>query len=307
VRDLLRRNPLAAVLAVLMHAVILAFFVVGVDWRKPPTPVRQNVEVVQARVVDEAQLQAQRDERQRQADAAAAKLREEQARKEAEAKRLAEEKIRKEAETRRLAEEKARKAAEAKRLAEEKARKEAEAKRLAEEKARKAAEAKRLAEEKARKAAEAKRLAEEKAREEAEAKRLAEEKARKDAEAKRVAAEKARREAEAKAREQELAAQMQATQDQAEVARVVAAIRDKVERNWLRPPGTAALGLKCRVRVRLGANGTVLLVNVIESSGNGAFDRSVESAVRKADPLPMPDTERLKAQFRELTFEFDPA
>ncbi len=61
------------------------------------------------------------------------------------------------------------------------------------------------------------------------------------------------------------------------------------------------------MRVRLGPSGSVLLVNVVQSSGSGAFDRSVEAAVRKAEPLPMPTSERLKAQFRELTFVFDPA
>ena len=51
----------------------------------------------------------------------------------------------------------------------------------------------------------------------------------------------------------------------------------------------------------------MLLVDVVESSGNIAFDRSVEAAVRKADPLPMPESERLVALFRDLTFIFDPS
>ena len=85
------------------------------------------------------------------------------------------------------------------------------------------------------------------------------------------------------------------------------AIRAKVERNWLRPPGTGEQGLRCTVRVRLGASGSVLLVNVVRSSGNDSFDRSVEAAVRKADPLPMPRSERLLSQFREIEFVFDPS
>jgi hypothetical protein len=32
----------------------------------------------------------------------------------------------------------------------------------------------------------------------------------------------------------------------------------------------------------------------------------VEAAVRKADPLPMPDSPRLQAEFRNLVFLFDP-
>ena len=82
-------------------------------------------------------------------------------------------------------------------------------------------------------------------------------------------------------------------------------MKAKIERSWLRPPGTE--GLQCTVRVRLGSSGSVLLVNVVESSGNIAFDRSVEAAVRRADPLPMPKSERLLAAFRDLTFIFDPS
>ena len=83
-------------------------------------------------------------------------------------------------------------------------------------------------------------------------------------------------------------------------------IKQKVERNWdTRPPGTD--DLKCTVNVRLGATGSVLLVRVIESSGNPAFDRSVEAAVLKADPLPMPESERLRARFSDgLNFIFSP-
>jgi len=45
---------------------------------------------------------------------------------------------------------------------------------------------------------------------------------------------------------------------------------------------------------------------VVKSSGNIAFDRSVEAAVRKADPLPMPRSKRLAAQFRDIEFVFEP-
>ena len=106
--------------------------------------------------------------------------------------------------------------------------------------------------------------------------------------------------------EAELAAQYQAEQDASELQRIGALIKQKVERNWdTRPPGTD--DLKCTVNVRLGATGSVLLVRVIESSGNPAFDRSVEAAVLKADPLPMPESERLRAKFSGgLDFIFSP-
>ena len=103
-----------------------------------------------------------------------------------------------------------------------------------------------------------------------------------------------------------MAAQIQAERDASEMEQVVGLIRSKVERNWRRPLGTSDLGLRCTVRVRLGGTGSVLLVTVVKSSGNNAFDRSVEAAVQKADPLPMPQSKRLLTQFREIQFEFEP-
>ena len=111
-------------------------------------------------------------------------------------------------------------------------------------------------------------------------------------------AAEARARADREAREAELAAQFAAEQEASEQARVMGLIQAKVNRNWLRPPGTGEQGLKCTVRVRLGASGSVLLVSVVESSGSNAFDRSVETAVYKADPLPMPQSPRLLADFR---------
>ena len=64
-------------------------------------------------------------------------------------------------------------------------------------------------------------------------------------------------------------------------------IRTKVERNWLRPPGTAA-GLKCVVRVSQIPGGEVVQAVIQSSSGNVAFDRSVEEAALRSSPLPVP-------------------
>lgn len=305
--ELLRRNPLAVVLATLIHVAVIAFMLVGVDWLKAPKPKQSKVEVVQARVVDEKQMQAELAKLQAAKDKKAAEA--ETARKR-EQQRLADLEKRREQEKRKLAkleqERKAREQAEAKRKAEEKQRAEVEKTRLAKLETERKALEKKQAEEKARLAKlEAKRKAEEqRARKEAEAKRVAAEKA----EAKRKAAEAAARaKAEQEARESALAEQMQAEQDARDRALAEAAIKSKVQRNWLQPPGTAEQGLKCTVRVRLGASGSVLMVSIQESSGNGAFDRSVEQAVYKADPLPMPTSPTLNAAFRDLEFIFDPS
>ncbi|RMG33398.1 MAG: cell envelope integrity protein TolA, partial [Gammaproteobacteria bacterium] len=195
---------------------------------------------------------------------------------------------------------------EKKRLAELKRKEEELKKRQAAElkKRREAEAARKKAEaEKRRKAEEARKKAEAEKRREAEA-------TRKKAEAeKRRKAEEARRKAEAEARERELQAQFEAEQRASEAARIVRLIQEKVARNWTPPPGTLDKGLSCRVSVRLGASGSVLAVSVVQSSGNAAFDRSVERAVFKADPLPMPDDSALRnlGEFRNHTFTFDPS
>ena len=192
-------------------------------------------------------------------------------------------------------------AAEARAIAEREA--EEQAQREAEEEARREAEeqAQREAEEQARREAveQARREAEEQARREAEA----------EAQAQREAEEQARREAEEQARrEAEEQARREAEEQAARVAEARgtydAAIRQRVTRAWERPPGVPD-GLSAVVSVRLGPGGAVLTAEVVQSSGDDAFDRSAERAVFRADPLPMPDDPQLAAPYRrgiELTF-----
>lgn len=120
-----------------------------------------------------------------------------------------------------------------------------------------------------------------------------------------------RQEAEASLKES-LAAEEQARVSAARNARVLAQVdhykelvRQRVTRSWARPPG-AAKGLKCTVRVRLAPGGEVLGVAVTRSSGHVAFDRSVEGAVYKSVPLPVPPERELFERFREIEFVFNP-
>ena len=278
--ELIQTNQKALGAAVGIHLLLLLVMFFGVNWTDDAKPLPATP-VVQATVVDQAaldkeikKLKAAEDKKRKQKEAAEKK-------KKAEAKRKAEAE-------RKAAEKKKQEAAKKKRLAEEKKKKAAaEKQRLAEEKKKKVeAEKQRKAEEAAKQAA-------------AEKKRQAEEAARKKAEAEK-------KKAEAAARQLELEAQYQAEQDLTEKQLIMAAIQQKVDRNWLRPPGTPQ-NLSCEVRVRLGANGSVLLVSIIKSSGDVGFDRSVESAVSKADPLPMPSSPRLVSQFRDIRFVFKPS
>ena len=83
----------------------------------------------------------------------------------------------------------------------------------------------------------------------------------------------------------------------------IGAIRSSVARSWRRPTGVPP-GLECTVNVVQAPNGKVLRVEITQSSGNVAFDRSVEQAVLAASPLPRP---KHKAVFdREIVFLFSP-
>lgn len=151
--------------------------------------------------------------------------------------------------------------------------------------------------------------------------RLAQEKARKAEQKKKqeqlrkqeaAAAEKRRQQ---KARQELLKAmeaEEQERQSQANEARAVAAmtefealIRQQVTRNWNQPTGVPR-GLSCLVRVRLAAGGEILGVKIMQSSGNALFDRSVENAVYKAAPLPVPQDPELFKYVREINIRFDP-
>lgn len=164
--------------------------------------------------------------------------------------------------------------------------------------------------EKKQKAAEAekrRRLEEQRA---AELKRKQAEDKKQRAEQQRAAEETRRKEAEAGLREQlaaEEKARAAAREQRAltEAERYKALIRQKVERNWVRP-GAADKGLECVVRVRLVPGGEVIEAKVVRGSGNPAFDRSVENAVYKATPLPLPTDVQLFEYFRELEFVFKP-
>ena len=194
-------------------------------------------------------------------------------------------------------------------LAELRSQAEAERKRVEEE--RRGAERERI--EAARKKAEAERERIEAARKKAEAERERIEAARKKAEAERERIEAARKKAEAELkrieaaryREAERALQEAIALDarlDAEEIEYIAQIKRKIERNWLRPPGTA-VGLKCVVRVSQIPGGEVVQAEIQSSSGSVAFDRSVEEAVLRASPLPVPNDPSLFDRNIVITFE----
>jgi len=173
------------------------------------------------------------------------------------------------------------------------------------EQARRQAEEKRRLEQEKR--AEQKRKVDEQRKAEAEKKRLAEQK-KKERTERQKAAEQSMKEQLAREEQERTESRRQAEQAAAaesELARYEGLIRQKVERNWQRPVSWSR-GMECIVRVRLVPTGVVISATVIRSSGNLAFDRSVENAVQKASPLPLPEDKTLFEHFRELELRFRP-
>jgi colicin import membrane protein len=285
----IRENPRAVMYAVLMHLILLALLVFSLDWT-PKVSHPPGIKVpIDAQLVDQRQLDAVEERKQ------AEQQRIEDAKRQAE---LAEQR---KVEAQRKAE------LEAKQKIEQAAKQkvEAERKRKAELEAKKKAEleAKQKAEQAAKQKAEAKKKAE------AEAKKKAEAEAKKKAaaEAKRKAEEAQRREAE-QALQSQLAAEqagIEAARVQGVVAEYIGYIQERIQRSWLRPPGSPA-GLSCVVQVGLIPGGEVARVQIVRSSGDPVFDRSVESAVYKASPLPLPPDAALFKHFRELRLIFKP-
>ena len=211
------------------------------------------------------------------------------------------------------------KAAREKAAKEKAARDKAAADKAAKEKA----EAERRARQKAaeEKAAKEKAAAEKLAREKAAKEKAAKEKAaREKAAAEKAAAEKAAREQ--AAAEQALMEQMALEQAEAEIRRQEEAaraaeaaqmtaeyqdlIRAQVASVWNYPPNVSA-ELEVEVRLVMVPTGEVISATVTRSSGNDALDRSVEQAILKASPLPVPDDIRVfEKNFRRLTMKFRP-
>jgi len=285
---------------VLAHLALLAVLVFSLDWSPAPS-IAHKPAPIQAVAIDAHRLDAE-IERKKQVEAARQlkKRQAEQARLEREKKKkqLAEQKRR--AEKQHRAEQKKKAEAEKQRqavLAHKKA--EAEKRRKAEQKKKAEAEKKRKAEVTRKKAEAEKKRKAEAARKKAEA-----EKKRKAEEArKKAAAEREMRERLA-AEQERLRAQRESAMQRI-VDQYGLYIKEKVQRSWIRPSGSNA-SLSCTVNVRLIPGGEVVDVKIVRGSGNEAFDRSVEAAVFRASPLPVPKDPEVMEKFRSITFEFNP-
>ena len=266
------------VFVVLFHIALVVLLSINLsNDEKPPMPMAQKHKIIDAVVVDANQY----DKREKQKKVAAEKKIEDK--KKAEKKRLLEKK----------------KVVEKKRLAEKK---KVEEKKIAIAKKKKAEQKAKEKKEKERKAREQQeKQRQQQARLEAEKKRKIEEERQRRAEEKaefqRALLEEERREEAAK-KQAEYAAKLQTLRQ-----KYIMLIAQKVENNWLRPVSNME-GQSCDVVVTQTMMGDVIDVRLQSCTNDNAFQRSVERAVRKASPLPLPPNPDVFD--REIYFTFKP-
>ena len=300
------QHPFAFALSLLVHSVLVGIMVISFDWSSKEQP---KINVVQATTVDEKKVE-QQIKKLKQAEQQ--KIKAEEARRnklESEAdkarrKRQAEEQRLADARKQREEESRKRKAIEQQRKEEEKRVAQIEEKKQQLEANRREVEQQRREEEirlaqvreEQQRADEDRRMKEqieqERKQREADAKRRKEE----------LEAEEKRRQAEIAADQARITAESDRIA-QTEVEKYTALIQQKIESKWNIPP-TSKPGLKSIVYVRLIPGGDVLHVEIIKSSGDPIFDRSIETAVLAAKPLPLPDDMNLFERFRELKLPF---
>ncbi len=131
-----------------------------------------------------------------------------------------------------------------------------------------------------------------------EARRLAvlqKQKAQEEANARRLAAE--REEAANKAAKQ--------AQIAGEVNKYKALIVNAISRQWILPDNVNG-SLYSQFRIRLAPDGMVLDVNLIRSSGDSVLDRSAQTAIYKASPLPVPSDPDAFNLFRDISLTVRP-
>jgi colicin import membrane protein len=85
-------------------------------------------------------------------------------------------------------------------------------------------------------------------------------------------------------------------------------IQQRLSENWSRPP-IARLGMETVIRIRLVPTGRVVGVTILKSSGDTAFDRSVEQAALKAEQfaeLQAMEPALFEKKFRQVDVAFSP-
>ena len=82
-------------------------------------------------------------------------------------------------------------------------------------------------------------------------------------------------------------------------------IVEEISHHWLVPRGVDRK-LACKLRITLMPSGEVISVSILLSSGDAILDRSAQSAVYKASPLPVPNDKDLFKKFETFNLTVRP-
>lgn len=91
----------------------------------------------------------------------------------------------------------------------------------------------------------------------------------------------------------------------AEVNRYKALLINAISQNWILPPN-ADKNLSCRFEIKLESSGKVINVTLLKSSGDPILDRSAETAIYSASPLPVPSMPEAFDEFKVVSLTVKP-
>jgi len=279
---LIKNKLIPIILAVLIHVGFVALMVLSLDWDSEPDPV---VNIVQATVVNEKQVLAEIEKLK--------KAERRKRNKEKKRKNKAEKELQKIKKARKKEESKRKK--EQKRLAE-----------LKKQNKKKTEEARQLdlKNKEDRKKAKEKQDDESKRFKEIADKRKKEERRLAEIEFQKKLDEELRNEAAETVikKKTDLARNKNAL---TEIEKFIILIIEDVSGSWILPANFKK-GSKCTVRVKIIPGGDVADVNVSKCNGGVLFERSVDAAVRRASPLPVPKDPFVFDKMRDINFIFNP-
>ena len=270
--QLLKRHPVAIVLSIAVHLILLAILGLSLSHsNSPTTPKHTPVKTMEAVVVDAGAVKAEAEKLKR---ADQHKKQEEDTRKQQLQNEMESARERRENEEKRIDElqRKQKEAEHADLLRQQIMDKERKEKQQELEKLEK------------QKITEQKRLAEisEKRKAEEDAEKKRKEAAEDEIRRKQEEADLQRRMAEEEQKRAANNSRLQSLRDQ-----YLLQIQQHISRRWLQPAQMSA-DWQCEVRVQQNAMGDILSVQMLNCTGSPAFSSSVEQAVNKSSPLPVP-------------------
>lgn len=91
----------------------------------------------------------------------------------------------------------------------------------------------------------------------------------------------------------------------AEINRHKTLLINAISQNWILPTNVD-YSLSCRFEIKLDASGRVLKVTLLRTSGDPVLDRSAQTAIYNASPLPVPKTPEAFEVFKTVSLTVKP-